>query len=330
MEIVTKYQCNLCAKIVSKRTAASSFAVINKCIATANCSGNMFLLTEQSNEAVDFTDLTWSPRKALYTHHQLYSSNRWAVKHNLGVEPAVVVYSDDGQGNLTEISNFTIENSVVGKGFELVLDRTLAGYCQCIARESFRESATAAIVPVIDTTITSDSVLTMGVVHPEQFIVFKIQTFNPNTQQFAVRYLRGETFNTSQTAFYLTQKAHSAWSDVSYVNINRRNYKIALFNVFDDLQDVVDYSGIDFLGVYYTNTDIIEYTDTQLAAFIYQTINENECEILLSSDPHTTIDKITNEMIDVVDVNRNNLSIVNNDLLVSPTAITEIALGILF
>lgn len=245
------------------------------------------------------------------------------------MEPAIVVYSSDGQ-NLTEVTSFTIENSVVGKGFELVLDRTLTGYCQCIARESFKQATTPATSTVPDSIITSSSVLTMGLVHPEQFVVFKIETFNPNTQQVATRFIKGETYNASQTSFFLTQKAHSAWSDTSYVNINRRNYKIALFNVFNDLQDVVDFSGIGFVGVHYTNTNILNYTDAALAALSYQSINQNECEILLANDPFSTIDKISNQIIDLVDLNRNNTSFVNNDLLVSPSAITNIALGILY
>lgn len=329
MNLTTKYQCSLCKRTASKITPASTFNIVNRCIATANCSGTMFAIAEQTSGGVDLTNNTWSPRKALHTHTQIYPSNRWAITHNLGVDPAVVVYVNEGDA-LTEVTDFTISNQVVGRGFELILNRMASGSCQCIARESFREQPVAVTESLIDIQISSSAVLTLGLTHPEQFFVFKINTFNPNTQEVEMRFMRGETYNQAQTAFFLSQRANSAWSDVNYVNINRRNYKIALVNVFNDLQDVLDFSGIDFVGVHYTNTNILSYTDNQLNNLSYSDIAKNECEVLLANAPFSTIDKITNQMIDVADLNRNNLSIVNNNLFVKPAAITNIPLGILF
>ena len=294
MSIVT-YKCDVCKREIELQRNIHGLETPQRCIITHGCRGKLYfekLLPDytrgKSPDGVIGLD-DWQQRRVLFDYEQAIERTEWTIVHLLGNSVNVSVFvnrpTEDDPDNLDEIEPDDII-IISPDAIKLVFSRPYAGIAQLVARASDPQ--------LLQPTISAEEV----VVGAQQ--LSNLGEISIATKVDAVDVKVELTYTTPQETTVVKQydvddqpSSKSPWIDANAVIINGSRFIVRSFAaIFDDIS-----TGIVGNGSTFRFTAFDDNNDT-----IFRPIEKGEMFLLLATDPFTTVDKITEQVIDVTDV----------------------------
>lgn len=152
------FKCDTCKRSVELVENPQGFTVVGKCVITNGCTGRLYRTERNPNNVRESAPSyvagldNYVPRRAFFEYAQTLASDKWTVKHNMGVLPSTFVYleQDDGRKVLADNSTYTVK--AVGKNTILVTFATkVRGIIQCVAKST---------VPLVPSTVSPETAQT--------------------------------------------------------------------------------------------------------------------------------------------------------------------------
>ena len=317
---IVVYKCDTCKREVELIRNIRGLETVQRCVITHGCRGKLVqadLLEDFSRasipDEVDGLD-DWIPRRVLYNHEQTIANSVWIITHNLGTFPSLSVFADrpltDDENNREEITPGDVQ-IIDSNTLLLRFDRARSGIAQLVARASdpqlFNPVPTAAIqtTPSIQVTSSGRVVLATRVKTEWAATNFGVQLeFTSGGQNNLVAYTADSDASSS-----------TAWNGTDRVVIRGKTYQVREFDGFagEMITGVVlngntfRFKGLDFDRDVDSDGNLTyEYQvdSTDVAGSPYIQINPGDVYILLASSPFGTVDKITNQAIDITAVTK--------------------------
>lgn len=294
------YQCDTCKREIEKIQNRKGLEVINRCTITQGCRGKLYqtkVLPDFIRNSLpnDVTGLTnWSPRKVLLNHTQTIEKDVWVIElePGMGTAPIVSVFvnrpTNTDSNNQEEITPSTISYTV--DTVTLTFDRPWSGIAQLVSRQS---APTILSTTVTQTDTSSDYVQISN--NGEITIATRV-TSDDNNSLVGISMTFDSATGTDITSNYVADNqpsTNSAWVDYNKVIIKGKIYNVRSFSgLTSEMVTGTINNGSTFLfdGIDWNGAD----SDTT-----YETLQKEEAIILLSSEPHESIDKIFDKFIDV-------------------------------
>lgn len=312
---IVTYKCDVCNREVDVQYNRYGIDTAQRCIITDGCLGTLHKVKRRlpPARAKVLADPVeglqyWYQKKLLYTHEQTIASNVWRVKHNLGVIPVlktyVTRYDENNVPYLIVVEPKVTHNDIYS--LTISFDSFESGEVQCFTVTSENKYASVSVSPTLPPKLlTNKGELTVAVRHDIASGLFSNSTTFPLTTTFHTANPFEYSYRIDQTPSIL-----SAWVNVddTTVVINRTNYQVFSFNVF--------------------NSDIAN-TSVTSAPVSFTLINLNQIQtshvlILLADSPFTVYDKDTDHFVDVsVSLpSQPKISYINGELYCDPSIIS--------
>jgi hypothetical protein len=311
---IVTYKCDTCNRQVDVQYNRHGIDTAQRCIITDGCLGTLHKVKRRLVPArakvladpVEGLDY-WYQKKMIYTHVQAIAANVWRIKHNLGVIPVlktyVTRYDENNQPYLIPAEPTVTYNDIYS--LTLTFDSFEAGEVQCFTVTS--ENKNIVPPPVVskqNVLVTNKGELTIAVRYDIAQNLFTDSETFPLTVTFLASPQFQYTYRIDNRPSIL-----SSWVDAddSLVVINRTNYKVFSFNVFN--------SDIAATGVTSAPITIPMINLTPVAA--------NQVLILLATSPFTVYDKTTDHLVDTFSSTTSlpTLFYVNGETYCDPTTI---------
>lgn len=299
MAIVT-YKCDVCKRTIDLQRNIHGLETPNRCIITHGCRGNLYfnkLLPDfvRGKTPDDVVGLdNWQQRAVLYDHEQAIARDAWSVEHNLGnsvnVSAFVNIPTEDDPDNLVEIEP---DDIIIVSPDEITLkfSRPYSGKAQLVARASDPQLL-QPLAPVAVSTKELRQLSNLG----EITVATKVIT-SPIEEFIQLRFIYTTPQETTQQIDYIADDVPSGlspWIDYDNVIINGGLYIVRSFNAIQlEMTNGVIGNGSTF--------KITSIDEDNTGSF--RPIAPDEVFLLLTSAPYTAADKVTSQVIDVVDVN---------------------------
>lgn len=298
---VILYQCDTCKRQKEFARNPTGLETVGRCTITHGCRGRLFQTKVlQDHTRVNIPDSVqglddWFQRKALHNHTQSIKNQVWTIEHNLGTFPSVNVFVDRPiQGNrsnreeITPTDIVTIDENTT----ELHFDRDWSGIAQLVARQTdpdmFDTNQTRRAEEQPDVQLTTNGILTIATL-VNRFEQSPILTFD-------VTYTPSSGNSTTIThSFNLQTELNSPWSDTNRIIVKGKTYQIRSINIINQIVGTVS------SGTTLQFTDVNDGNTTD-------SIKPNETLILLSKPPYSNVDKQTQQLIDVTNINQSSNS----------------------
>ena len=111
------FKCDTCKRSVELVENPQGFTVVGKCVITNGCTGRLYRTERNPNNVRESAPSyvagldNYVPRRAFFEYAQTLASDKWTVKHNMGVLPSTFVYleQDDGRKVLADNSTYTVK-----------------------------------------------------------------------------------------------------------------------------------------------------------------------------------------------------------------------------
>jgi len=286
-----KYQCNKCNRILNINKNPKQLDIFNRCIITANCRGEMFIV----NNIIGTVDTSyydsWVQKKQIHNFQQNILQNIWTIKHNLNDFVSIVVYTYDKDGNLVKsLENVTDGYTIIYADKNVItvkFTKECIGQVQCIVT-NHKVDYTKTVVSNSYTKVSVGNVLTIALhshVHDD----------NPSLPPIKIMSGISETdFN-----YRLSLDTTSAWKNNGTVYIFGNTYNIYSITIKTSIAD----------SLYSLNTIVDSANVNQILSYI------------LLSNSNNPIDRIYNKIISIDDLSYGNNMVKNNELLCSPSII---------
>ena len=286
-----KYQCNKCNRILNINKNPKQLDIFNRCIITANCRGEMFIV----NNIIGTVDTSyydsWVQKKQIHNSQQNILQNIWTIKHNLNDFVSIVVYTYDKYGNLVKsLENFTDGYTIIYADKNVIkvkFTKECIGQVQCIVT-NHKVDYTKTVVSNSYTKVSVGNVLTVAL-HSH------FHDDNPTLPPIKIMSGISETdFN-----YRLSLDTTSAWKNNGTVYIFGNTYNIYSITIKTSIAD----------SLYSLNTIVDSANVNQILSYI------------LLSNSNDPIDRIYNKIISIDDLSYGNNMVKNNELLCSPSII---------
>lgn len=292
---IVVYQCDVCKRQIQLMRNIKGLECINRCTITHGCRGKLYQVSLHPDYirgqiADDVPGLdNWIPRRVLFNFTQAIRRDTWVITHNMGTAPIVSVFVDhpteNNPNNREEITPvdivYTSEDVVT-----LKFDAPYSGIAQLVGRQSdpnllqpYERSSETTTEPL---QISSNGEITIATLATKEDNTTINITIQYDTAVGATPQLVYEIDN--------QPSLNSAWVDSNRVVFKGKVYNVRSFNGLVPQMangEINSGSNLFFTAVSWDNTP----TTT--------TIKTNEILILLASSPFETVDKISNQFIDV-------------------------------
>lgn len=302
---IVVYKCDVCKREKEFQRNIEGLEKIQRCTITHGCRGKLFqtrVLSDYIRASTPDSVLgldEWRQRKVLYNHAQTIARDNWIIEHNLGTFPSISVFVNLPLENDPDNTEEIIPTDIIvidENNMRLVFERSWAGLAQLVARQS-DPNLLKPFTRIIDTTVTSlQQISNSG----EIAIATRISSVGEcENVDLLVSY------NTTQnTIIEKTYTANdnllgsiSTWRDFDKVVIKGKIYTIRSYqSVYQDMQNETIGSGSTFRFA------AITPDSTCLPIGLSRTIQQDEVYILFAGEPFDTVDKLTEQYIDVFDI----------------------------
>jgi len=315
-----KYKCDTCKREIETIERLKGLTTFNKCIITKGCRGRLYKIGRNPYNVREFHPepenvglSNFFPRRAFFEYRQELPSDTWKITHNMGVYPAVTVYSTSDESP-TPLGRDDYEVLLIDStSIELKFAQAITGVAQCVARSTKDLAPTS--IPLGDDLfqVSNNNVLTFAVLGK---ITREITGNNPlytcdpdNPLQIEINISikepeREEIFCTENITTHV--EAASPWIDWdALISRQRRNYCIKSVNLkdfvsiqefYDDISDMPDGTKLKIISIDYGT------------GFKNQSIRSRNLFSLLADAPFNHIDKRTDILIDVGEVSASRLN----------------------
>lgn len=289
-----KYQCNRCNRIIDIKKNPKQLDIFNRCIITANCRGEMFVVKNIIGKVDTSYYDEWTQKKQLYNFNQNILQQIWTINHKLNDFVSIVVYTYDKNNNLVKslegvVGGYTIIYSDKAT-IKIKFEKECVGTVQCIVTNHTKYRNKTVTVSNSYTKVSSEKILTVAIhshFHDE----------NPTLPP--IKIMSGISENDFN--YRLSLDATSAWRHNGTVHIYGNNFHIYSITIKTDIAD----------SLYSLNT-IVESSD----------LNQILSYILLSNS-NDPVDRIYNKIINIDDLSYGNNMVKNNELLCSSSIIKD-------
>lgn len=316
---IVVYQCDTCKRQVELLRNVKGLETIQRCVITHGCRGKLIqadLLEDFSRasipDEVEGLD-DWIPRRVLYDHTQTIQNSVWIITHNLGTFPSISVFADrpltDDENNREEITPGDVQ-IIDPNTLLLRFDRPRSGIAQLVARSSdpqlFNPIPTAAVAAIPSIQISSSGRIVLATRVKSEWAAtnFGVEVvFTSGGQSTTVAYTADSDPSSA-----------TAWNGADRVVIRGKTYQVREFDgIAGEMTTgavlnghTFRFKGLDFdRDVDGAGNLTYEYQadSVDVIGGPYLPINSGDVYILLASAPFDTADKITNQVIDITDVN---------------------------
>jgi hypothetical protein len=286
-----KYQCNKCNRILNINKNPKQLDIFNRCIITANCRGEMFIV----NNIIGTVDTSyydsWVQKKQIHNFQQNILQNIWTIKHNLNDFVSIVVYTYDKDGNLVKsLENVTDGYTIIYADKNVIkvkFTKECIGQVQCIVT-NHKVDYTKTVASNSYTKVSVGNVLTVAL-HSH------FHDDNPTLPPIKIMSGISET----DFDYRLSLDTSSAWKNNGTVYIFGNTYNIYSITIKTSIAD----------SLYSLNTIVDSANVNQILSYI------------LLSNSNDPIDRIYNKIISIDDLSYGNNMVKNNELLCSPSII---------
>lgn len=316
---IVVYKCNECKREKEFQRNIEGLENIQRCTITHGCRGKLYqvkvlddyIRAAAPSRVAGLDD--WRQRKVLHDHTQAIARTEWLIEHNLGVSPAISAFVNiptaDDPDNIEELLPTDII-IVDDDRVKLVFDRPWSGLAQLLARQSDPDLL-RPFVRTVDTASVLQQISNDGVIVIATRVstvgdagIIDLLTTYVTTQNTTVDNQYEVSVNSGLS---LSDYNSSSWSDLDLVVIRGKIYTIRAYNgIISEMADETISTGSTM-----SFSAIIDYTGSPLATTA-RNIAQDEVYILFASSPYETVDKVSNQYIDVFDI-------VNTDTLVYNT-----------
>lgn len=286
------YECDRCQRIIQLPQNQQGLEVMGKCIITESCHGNLIqqkvLQSYKTGQPTAFEPglSDWVQRRVLFTGVQDIKVTVWSIEHDLGVNPAVEVYTNDLNGRLKQADSDTFVVTYIDtNNLTITFTVPVDGIVQCIARSTaplLSQVASAAVAPA-PRQLTTKGILTIAVTDLTLTTLGVIQFLSPTS---------GLPLVATPLVFSGLPSLVSPWGTVDTISMSGVVYKVKTV----DIQAIIDTLSIpDFSPWYFASfsSDTLP-TPTPLQF--------SDVQLLLSNAPFATIDKDLVEIVPSVNV----------------------------
>lgn len=315
---IVVYKCDTCKRTDEIVQNIYGLDTIGRCVITLGCRGKL----SQTDYKPDFsrpalptnvTGLTnWEPRKVLFNFTQAIASNTWVIQHNMGAIPVVQVLADqptsEDPTNRVELLGYNFDINSVNE-ITIHFDRPYSGIAQLITL-----SSDPALLQPTSFEVPPVSTAPIQLTNISRFILAtRMDKFGTNTGfNINLEFTSSAGDLTSVTyASSTAQDTLTSWSDVVRVVFKGKVYLLREFNgLTADMTTGVIPSGTKFrfkgfdVTLDSINDYVVDPTDQVMGA--PSLVNQGDILLLLSAAPFGSVDKITNEYIDVTSVTTTN------------------------
>ena len=289
-----KYQCNKCNRIIDIKKNPKQLDIFNRCIITANCRGEMFVVKNIIGKVDTSYHDAWTQKKQIYNFDQNVLQHTWTIKHKLNDFVSIVVYAYDKNGKLVK----SLENTVDGytiiysdkTTIKIKFSKECIGKVQCIVTNHTADRNTSVKSSNSYIKVSSGNVLTVAI-HSH------FHDDNPTLPP--IKIMSGISENDFN--YRLSLDTTSAWRNNGTVYIYGNNFHVYSIVIKTTISD----------SLYSLNT-------------IVDSANVNEIlSYVLLSNSNDPVDRIFNRIIHIDDLSYGNNMVKNNELLCSPSIIKE-------
>lgn len=309
---IIKFKCTVCKRTIEITENKQGLEVIGRCIITDGCRGKLYRLERKQDfirgefpakvpGLIDYT-----PRRILYNHTQAVAAKDWFVEHNLGVAPSIqilvnrsiaaesqdevpcVLRNNTETFEQVETTDFTY--TITGPNtLTITFTDPQSGLAQMIAH-STAPSITEESVAISPTyQLTNDTLLTIATLNNT---ISSTQSIN-----LSVIFTPPGESSLSPTVYTIPASvtSQSPWNDFSTILVQGKQYKVRSFDAFiPEMVDGTIPNGSSF------------YIDKIGVGSPLRTFVSREVFILLALNPYDSIDKVTNQLIDINNINASN------------------------
>jgi hypothetical protein len=293
------YECTTCKRRVRVPANKQGMEVMQRCIITYNCQGklNRVTQTKEINATPAFPPEVeglqdWHQRKVLYTHEQPVQSNQWIVKHNLANRPIlhVYVYRDTSSGSATlEPGTPTSTQIVDSNTVILTFDVAVSGLVQCIALSSEN-----TVNPMALSSTSSDTAPVQISTNAGEITIATLAT-SPMVSLGVTFYSGSSSNNTIEyVGIDYVPSINSPWAGYESIVANGNQYILRSFNIVTTPNAPLYFS----VGAISNGSLFYPYSFNGSGQ-----PQPGEVLLLLSRSPHTNVDRVYDQYIDLGYIN---------------------------
>ncbi len=304
---IVVYQCDVCKRKKDFPQNPAGLEQIQRCSITHGCRGKLFQVRllpdfERGSTPAPVAGLDdWRQRKVLFNHIQTIARDEWIIEHNLGTFPSISVFVNiPTEANADNLEEIQPTDTVVVDDNNMILrfDRSWSGQAQLVARQSdpdllrpFTRTVETVATELQQISTSGEVVIATRVSSVGDDSAISLAVSYTNTQGVIVDH----TYADVNVALPGTS---SPWNDVDRVVIRGRIYTIRTYNgIIPEMLDDTIGNGSTFRF-----TDITPSLSGSPPSSSARPILRDEVYLLFASTPYDTVDKITDQYIDVFDV----------------------------
>ena len=319
---IIRFKCTVCKREIEIPENKKGLEIIKKCIITDDCRGEL----DRIDRKIDFIrgelppDVNgldnWVQRNILFNFVQTISSADWTIVHNLGVNPSVQVEVERAISLDIDITQVACEAKDVSGGTELIeitpesieiispneiiihFAEPESGKSQLIARSSApKTTVVEEAIPSQTFQLTNTEISANPIFEAELSIATLDTAISNSTINVEITYI---TPTSTIVHTYMNVGAPSStspWNDFSKILVQGNVYTVRSFSsLITEMRTGIIPNGSSFF--------ISNVTFDGSPAF--RPPVAEEFLLLLSQSPYANVDKIVDNVIDVVGINATN------------------------
>lgn len=289
------YECDTCKRKIRIPTNRYGLDVMQRCNITAGCQGKLHRVTNlaEINSTPAFPPEVeglqdWFARNIFYVHQQPVRTAQWVIHHNLQNVPVLntfVYRTIDGIDTLVEFDPLTIE-TIDANTTIITFASAESGLVQCLSpasKNTVNYNGTAPTPPsTANVQLTTDS----------GEITFAVLS-TAATVDITIVYLTSPPISIVYTGIDAIPSVNSPWVGAHGVIVNGKKYTVRSFSLTTSI------GAIPYFAANLIPSGVAFYVD-QVSN---NPIGPNEALLLLSNEPHTAVDRIYNQYLDVGYIN---------------------------
>lgn len=296
------YRCDTCKRDAEILERTSGLDTLSRCIITSGCRGRLYRVERNPNNVRETLPppvpglVDYFPRKKLVTKNQSFPSNRWRFVHDLNTIPAIFIYVDDRKLSESEYSIDLLDRTTV----EVSFPSAVSGTIQLISRSS-ADSSTPFVQNNVQTyPVSANGILTFAI---PKFITQNASPPPSPPIDLATAQIEIEVFvklpNEEEVACFETLingSLNPAWAGWNLILVRKRKNYYVRSKKFGDFKALTAFV--------LNRNEIPAGTEIRFGRIDYGfgqkvQIPPRGLMILLSTAPHSQVDKIKNKIIDV-------------------------------
>ena len=288
------YECDVCKRRARTPTNRFGLDVIQRCTITSGCQGKLHRVTALKDinstpafppEVAGLQD--WFARNILYTHQQPIKTAVWVVEHDLQNVPVLHTFvhrTVDGEEVLVEQDPIGVD-TVDANTTRLTFASAESGQVQCLS-------------PSTKNTTNYDNTLTVapstsGIQLSSNIGEITIATLDSSGMvDVTLTFLSSSSTNITYSGIDGVPSIYSPWVGGNAVIVNGKRYTIRSFNLTQTSP----------APAYFSAGVVANGTAFYLSGINNAPIGANDVLFLMSTAPHTNVDRIYDRYVDAKSV----------------------------